>query len=946
MRHAQLVLPAFIVVACCAVTAWPQEPEKASFLAVRSQTIALYGNSTANANESAYQQTTKAYEAQKTKTLLYKRAVFAELAGLRSTQLRLLLEILAGGGQGGRFVQFTIETTRAQGSLAENIKPIAAAVSQLSGENKVESIKALAHAFKWHKPPEEVPSLVSGAAADASATDKAFFADALASWGLRDEAVKLVLAPAFAAGTDADTRRELVGILDRLGFRADANKAMRRFLSELNLPAAAPEETLDEIVADHSEQLAPLVDMANVTASLESFLARTRTDASAGAPEFIDRAIILEGAGLLAERAEVLKLLNRFHPSGEAEGLYGGALLNAGDAWSAQTTLMSAFGSKTGPSENAHLDLLDSILSIGDAAALSAVADADTIGNPKPQEARMMSEFVRAIGDIDLSDRLFEKFEIASDIGAQTRFNWEGSRLFANYYLDTGRLELGRTTAMTALKQFIDAQARKPVSRSTRVEQFITLFERFGGLDSLVDYCRSREKDFPGSQLIMLLEKDALIKLKRADEALAIVGRISAGKKPQERDIALADADVGLGRDDEAIYLYKSALAAGPGAPGEAYIALADLYGKKDRWNDARELLFALATKGGAETWLTVGNFFAERGQKIHATAAFTMLDDLSMDLDPKHFGEALRGLAEEGAIAKAAGMLERRVLTQTSFDAKAAHIEVSMPQKAAAVQGYMTIGGQLEKGPLGADAQLMSLFYRSLSERAEMLLDAGTALAAAQAAAGRDGDDAENLNRLAAVAPNRPIEEVSRAALNLYGSVPFSRVLVDLIESELTLGVTDKARSRIAFALETKLNTVDTARLIDIYSRFPMPGAILDRTSAVATEAWPWVFHARLAELALAADDYELADKEAKAAMDGAYVGRALWGAAFYVKAGHPEQAAAILKQARSNANHPALRLAEIDLAALANDADSAAKAATAARQAFSRPPIVNLFR
>ncbi len=255
-------------------------------------------------------------------------------------------------------------------------------------------------------------------------------------------------------------------------------------------------------------------------------------------------------------------------------------------------------------------------------------------------------------------------------------------------------------------------------------------------------------------------------------------------------------------------------------------------------------------------------------------------------------------------------------------------------------------MGAQLEKGPLGTDTQLISLFYRSLSERAEMLLDARTALAAAQAAAGRDGDDAENLNRLAAVAPNRPIEEVSRAALNLYGSVPFSRALIDLIESELTRGVTDKARSRIAFALETKLNTADTARLIDLYSRFPMPGAILDRTSAMATPAWPWVFHARLAELALAAGDYELADKEARTAMDGAYVGRALWGAAFYVKAGHQEQAAAVLTQARSNANHPALRLAEIDLAATGHDVDGAAKAATAARQAFNRPPIINLFR
>jgi hypothetical protein len=946
MRHARLVLPAFIIILCGALTAWPQEAGKDSFLAVRSQTIALYANSAASANESAYQQTSKAYEAQKTETLLIKKAVFAELAGLRSTQLKLLVEILANGDQGPEFVEFAIETARAQGGIAENLKPIIAAISRLPGGDRVGAAKTIAHAFLWRKPPEEVLSLVRTVAPDAPLADRAFFAEALVSWGFRDEASELVLAPAFAAGTPADTRVELVRTLDRLGFRADADKEMRRFLAGYSLPSSTPEESLDEISADHSEQMTPVLDMANVTASLDAFLAKTPVDASAGVPKFIDRSIVLDGGGMVTEKAETLKLLKESHPSGEAQGLYGGALLAAGDAWFAEATLLAAFTGKTAPGENAHLDLLDSILNIGDATALSAIAAADAVGSPKPQEARMMSEFVRGAGDIDLSDQLFEKFEVASGIDAQTRFNWEGSRLFANYYLDTGRLELGRTTAMTALRQFIEAQANKEVNRSTRADQYVTLFARFSGVDKLLDYCRAREKDFPGSQLIALLERGALIELGRADEALAAAARTNERKTPQERDIALAAANAEFGRADEATRLYKSALARNSKTAGEAYIALADLYAKAGKWNDARELLFGVASKEGGEGWLTVGDFFAQRGQKIHAVAAYDMLDDLSIDLDPKHFGTALRGLAEGGAISKAGGMLGRRVMMQTSFDAKAAYIIASMPQTSASAQGYMAIAAEIEKGPLGADAQLVSLFYRSLSERAEMLLDAGTALAAAEAAVARDGEDSQNLYRLAVLTSNRPVEEGSRAALNLYGSVPLSRALIALIESELTRGVTDKAHSRIAFALETNLSTSEVAKLLDLYSRFPMPGGILDRTSAIATSAWPWVFHARLADLALAAGDYELADKEAVIAADGTYVGRALWTAAFYARAKHPEQTATGLKRARAAADHPALRLAEIDLAVAGHDFDGAAAASTAARQAFSRPPIANLFR
>jgi len=933
----------------CAAALGAAEKE-ADFLAVRERAIRTYGATPQPALKKLYQDTYAAYKETPTDALLFRAAAYAELADLRDQEEDRLIDVISGAKVAPGALLFAIETMRSHGTLTARIDKVTASLPRLDAAVRLDAAKALAQAFYWQAPPPAVRRLVGEeASARVEIGDLVFLAGAITSWGERDAAVKLLLDRAATPETGPKALIEIAAALYRLGAVDQARRVARDVYSK-NLPEVSPEDrTLREYFQDREERLSRRTDLAGATGSWDMLLGATRIEgARPPAAAVLDRAVVLGAARLSCEEAEALRLLIADEDRAQSTALYGGVLVKAGDAYSAEVALVPALVGAPGLGDQAYLDLFDSVMALRDPATVLTFAGIYAHLFPEPQSARMMSEYTRALGDLKTSDRLFAIFVKESGLGPETRFNWEGDRLLALYYLDTGRLAPGKAAAMKAVDELLQAQAAKTMMRSSETAKFADLFERFGGVADLLERLRSREKDFPNSSMLLLLEEESLERLGRADEALALVATIHQKDNPVSRTLFLASTNARLGRWDEAIRLYNEATKADPKVPLNAYTELARLYAEAGRWDEAEGVLLKVAPKGGAAGWISAGALFTSGGQTQRGVRAYMMLDDLTMALEPEDAGIAVRALVDAGRIPEAARLLGRRMALQASFEAKARYITNSLPQASTAVAKYMALARALRAGPLATDAQLLSFFYSAVRNRAEALLDAETAFAAAGEAAALGPGNAEALAQLAVVADAWHAADARRAAEDALRKAPLAAIALNRIEAQLALGENDAARAAVGQLLSTPLSANEFMRLVDVAGEGALAADIVGDVASRSNESWPWTLHARVAEMALRAGARDLALSEAQVvASGGAYVGRAAWAAGFYAGAGEPALAeAAIAGFYRGAGPHPALAVLEADIDAARGDLAAAETVVTSARKTFARPPFSALFR
>ncbi len=698
------------------------------------------------------------------------------------------------------------------------------------------------------------------------------------------------------------------------------------------------------MIADRGELLSPYMDVAAAGAALDALLAKVTPGGGKAADwQLVDRALVLETLGLSTERAETAQGLVAIRKE-DGAAFYGGALLAAGDAWLAETVLWTVIaGGK--PGQDALLDLMDSILDLDDARMMAALAAAVAMTDMQPQQARTLSELLRGVGDIDGSDRLFAAFIDSSGLGAGTRFNWEGSRLLAEYYLDTGRLEMGRRTAETALSELIDQQAGRATARSPQPEKFASLFGRFDGLERMLEIVRAREKDLPDNAFMSRLEEVTLIRLGRADEALAAVERAHAQESAIARKIALAAANADMGRADEAAGGYEEAIAADPNAPPQAYLALAALYADMGRPDDAQRLLMSASRLYGVPMEVAAGGFFAGRGDDARASIFYKLLDDLSRDVGDEALGEAVRFFAGRGEADAAARALARRAGVSRSFDEKAAWIVAALPRSSASAAAYLEIGKVLGDGALAYDHQLLALYYRELSARGQKFLDGVTVQEAARRAVAEEPDSPQNLAQFATVADSASTETY-RARLSLYARVPTPDALIALAGSELARGEGASAASHVTVALALPLRNPEVSRLIRLLEESGEAAALAPAAAAAGSPAWPWVYRARLAAVASRAGQEALAVSQAQSVVEGGpYIGRGAWGTGFYLRARAGGRAQAIATRFEGFGDRPEVRLMGIAVERFADSSAAARVAADEAARVFARPPFSTLF-
>ena len=937
---------AVIILVITAPAAAGRTGQAEGFFKTRESVIKTYGSSSVPDLTRLYHETTDKARTLPAEGLLYRRAAFAELAGLYSDQERALLDILKARRGDAEVVGFSIEVFRANGSLTANIAQVLSAVDALGDKDRISAVVDVAHGYKWSKPPAEVLSAVRKAAkGEAETASPIQLAAALASWGYAGEAAE-TLAGKVSQERDADSLVALVRALDRIGARSRARRFAEDFFSK-RLPAATPPgATLEELQIDREDRLELALGIAAESGAFDKLIDAVAVKGKAGDEALIDYATVLGGAGRYAEKAEVLRRLYELRRDADAAGLYGNALIRAGDAYSTQNTLMMSLLSSPGTDEDPYLDLFDAVSVLRDPQVFLQSASLFASLNRQPQTARSMSEYARVLGDFRLADRLFASFVVASNLGPDTRFNWEGSRLLANYYLDTGRLSDARSAAMRAIKQLLDVQGAKRMTRSSQPEKFIELFGRFGGVDQMLEYCVSREKDLPDSTLLLLMEQEALEKLGRWNEAWRVLARLNEGEPAAMRDVFLADSKSHAGRFDEAIRLYEKAIAADSRVPSRVRGDLMTLYAKAERWDDAMRFVTAGGSAGAASR-VFLGAFYSKAGQIARAVRAYEMLDDITLEIAPEQLAPAVRFFAQRDP-QKAARLLGRRLALQTSFWAKYDYMDECLPQDADMCASYLAIAATLEKGQLEADHQLMGLFYRLLSIRAEEFRDYRAARAAARAACAHDPRTLENQQQLARILSGADAAGAEGVARSMYAALPLPSILLELADAELSLKRISDAGRHLDELAAAGLSPAESHELICLLERYPVGRERVEKVREAITSAWSWTLRARLADAALARGDSASALGYAGPVIEnGTYVGRALWAADFYARAGDPGQAGTVIELFKAaSSDHPALVIAEVDIARSRGDLAGASGAVASARKRALRPHFAALFR
>jgi hypothetical protein len=943
------LIAAASVILACAAGGLCQEAGESDFFQARREVFRAYRATPVPELTRLYQETADRYAKAKSPGFLYRAAAFAELAGLYGQQEQLLLEILSTGAPGGRLVKFCIEVLRARGDLRANMAPVMAAIERLSGDERTSALIAAAGACEWTKPPDELlTAVLAQDAAGLKTRDAVELAQALASWGMRDKAADMLAGRASAAGTDDEAALALSNNLRMFG----AVDAARRLAADSYARAHPVEEPQSEPLGDfyisRERALAPAVSLAQTANAWDLLINKIAARGKQSAGALIDYAVILDAAGAYGEKAEVLKRLSDSRRDAGSAALYGGALIQAGDAYSTQEALTGSLLEGPGLDENPYLDLFDAVIVLRDPQTVLRAAAAYANLFPEPQAARMMSEYVRVLGDFRTSDKLFASFILSSGLGPDTRFNWEGSRFLAEYYLNTGRLEDGKATARRALAQLLDVQGKKEMSASAQPEKFVALFDRFGGVDELLQYCLSRQDEMPNGTLLALLELEAYEHSGKLDEALAIVKQLYGRDNPALYASFVADTYARTGHVEESIKFYQEAVAGGRQIPKSVHQRLLEQYKKTGRWDEAQELLSSILDAQGPGAWLYIAGFLEEAGQAARAGRVLSGFDDPSVNAGAAEISTAVRFFAGAADYERSSRILLQAILPEESFGAKYDLLSETLPESAAACGNYLQLGERLEKGPLGTDHRLIGAFYRMLSIRAAKLDDYDTAFAAAKAACAHEPQRIENALQLAAIADAVHPDDQEGAAETAYAALPSSEKLLVLIEAELALSRTGAADGHIGELLLMPLPAAEAFELSRLLAAYPVKSELVAKAIGAATSAWPWTLRANLADAALAGGDRESALAQARTVVaGGSYVGRAFWAAGFYAKSGMPSDAGAALALfAASSEGHPAVALAEVDLAAGQGNAAGAAGLAASAARRYSRPQFAALFR
>jgi pentatricopeptide repeat protein len=904
----------------------------------REAIIRAYGNSSTEELTKAYEEAAATGGEAAEPAILYRRAALAELLGRYDDEEKALAEILARGAR-AEDVRFIIEAFRAMGRLGENARNILPALDLLAPAERTGALAAIAKGRAWTKPSEELVAAVeSEAARKIGAGNLILFAETLASWGRADEAVDALVKRAKEPNLEHEEMLAVLDALRRIGARESARGIAERAFAQLPSGAPAGLEGLHELYKERDETLSSFGDVAQAALAWDRLLDRAAAVERRSIAGAVGYAALLGRAGKAAEKAEVMRRLREMLGDGDSAALYAQALLAAGDAYSAEGMLAPALISGTGADPGAYFDLFDSVGAVRDPEILLLAARVYAELFPDPQNARMVSEYVRVLGDYRTADKLFAAFVEESSLGPQTRFNWEGNRLFAEYYLSTGRLEEGRRTALGAVSELLAAQGTKEMTRSAQPEKYVALFAKFGGVAELLDYCRSREKDLPGSVLLALLEREACASLGLKDEALEITRRIFKGGKKADTVAHAAEA-AHIGRNKDAIALFEQVYPGGADAlskatdedinhfldavPDNAAIvkSLINLYAKEGRWDDAERLFMGASDKSDMGSWVALGGLFEAGGQHERAARAFEKAEDGTLSAEPAAVGAAVRFFVGDGQTREAANVLSRRIAMETSYDAKATIVLESMPRAAAECAGYVPIGKSLAKGPLGGDRQIAAYYWRELAARAGMLRDGAVALAADREATAAGPGSVEN------AITGAPAAEAAQSR------IPSPQAILRLAETELETGQTEEALAHIKTLSAMTLDKGAAYGLAELVGEHAVPAATIRGVAASANSAWPWTVRAQIADALLASGDKEAAAGEAKAIMKGGtYVGKALWAGDFFTRAGVAAEA-----QAALSGEHPALTIAAIDDARAAGDA-SYAKALVASAQRTAR--------
>lgn len=944
MRIAFPCRPAFVCLALLLTVSSRVHAD--DFVTERAAVFRAYGATSQPDLVRLYHDTRTAALQSRSPGLLYRCVAYAELAGLDGELERTLQDILSTPPPDPRFYAYCIETLRARGALASNVPSILRASAALAGDDKDSVLAMLSDAFSWSKPPDALLAAARKGVNEVRTASRAVvIAAAMASWGLSGEASSALMSR--ASGKLSLSEMLLVlNALDQTGARKGARQAASGWIASRYPSSSQANLTLQELLVERESLLEPVLQAAAAASAWDILLDRIVPAKARSGEAVIDASIALLSIGKLSERAELLRRFYETRRDPDSLALYGNALISAGDAYMTQTALTMSPLSGKGLDDEPLLDLFDAVAILRDPQVLLGSSSLWSVAPREPQESRTVSEYARLMGDISLSDRLFGAFIVASGLGRDTRFNWEGSRYLANYYLDTGRLDLGVETARRALTQLIDEQGGRKITRSSQPARFVALFSRFGNVELMLKSVRDRRKDFPSSTLLDLLELDATEALGQWPTAIEITTRLGKADRPPARDVALAQVKARAGEIEEAISLYERAIAADPNVPEYVRPALLDLYARVSRWQ-AAEKIITDPEAGRSDTWFALGAFYEHYGQDDFAARAYGRLDDLSVTTDPREFARVIRFMSVYDP-SKAASMLGHRIAAETSLDSKYEYISECLPQEAGQCAQYLTIGAGLQNGPLASDRRVLGLFHKLLSIRAARMRDYRTALAAAGSACAQDPGDIQNMQQLLDLAATSNPAQAEGIARSIAAILPLPSSFLELASAEFVLKRTDSAVARLCDALSVPLSPADVHRVTCVLLGLSFPNDLAAKTAGSVSSAWSWVEIARLAEAALASGDRKTAaELAARAGTGGVYSGRALWLTDFNVRAGLQTDAlAAIALGLAQNADHPAFTIAEVDFARSSGSSTTASEALARALRRNPRPQFAALFR
>lgn len=386
------------------------------------------------------------------------------------------------------------------------------------------------------------------------------------------------------------------------GFSPDPSVAL--MLSRLYMQVEQPDRavaTLRQLVQDH-----PV---------LEAWLLLGQAYTAAGQPEEAARALE-EGAALdprllfgLAEMYE------RQEQWAEAAGAYERA---------------ASLGS---PTADLRTRWAGALLNVpGEDAARQALGLLEVVVRDDPSDDRALYMIAQAHRRL----RAFDAAEAAARrvMALRPESLW-GPYALAQVFEDRREYRRVVETLSAALEQW------KP-SRGAPAQHGVTLLTHLGfaqlqlgrGDDAAATFARAKSLA-EGSPSVDVYLAQALVVAKRFDEALRLLTPL---RERQPNDYRLAQVAVraltGLGREDEAVDVLRSAVAASPGEP-PPYLALADLLSEQKREGEAHDVLDDAARRFPKDPSVPFqrGALYERSGEMAQAEAAFRDV----LTLDPNH---------------------------------------------------------------------------------------------------------------------------------------------------------------------------------------------------------------------------------------------------------------------------------------------------------------------